>query len=695
MSGLLQNPLAQALAWTLLHFLWEGAVLGLAAWAGLWLLRHRSANARYLLACLALGLMLAAAVLTFVLLRPLFHSAEGGLAGAASSARALDPVAARAALAQTPWAFRTAAVCAPVLPWALGLWSLGVAGLTFRLVGAWLWLQRLRYSGVQPAGAEFQARLNTLIRRLRVDRAVRLLRSAAVEAPVVIGWLRPVILVPVAAFTGLTPEALDAVLAHELAHIRRHDYLVNLLQSAVEILFFYHPAVWWVSAQIRNERENACDDVAVASCGDALLYARSLTRLEELRSEAQAAVPELALASNGGSLMNRIRRILLPPLPPSNTARAGLIAALAFSLAGAATTYRITQAPTPKADESKARERTRVVLHGEHNLNVNMDGDVKLEPGAKEMVKLGPGGSLELKGHDGGKVKKFTARKDAKGETREWSVDGKATPMTPQDEAWLRDQLKYLHDMKRRTPPPGAPGTHGKKIVIERDGDTETLDMEGFEGLEDLPTLQGDSTEHRREVRKIVIDAKRLAKEAQGQAWEALGQAHEAEVQAREAAKRAKDIQIIVKKHRREGEAEHQIDIDMDRLGEEMGRLGERMGEKFRVSIDGDELPPLREGGTPRAEGAPRMRTLRLRGKEGEGLRRTEIEVLQREIERLKNRLDRLQKLEATPGMAPLPPMPPAPPMMPTPPAPPAPPEAPAAHGVPPPPPPPPPGGQL
>ena len=105
-----------------------------------------------------------------------------------------------------------------------------------------------------------------------------------------IGWLRPVILFPASALTGLSAEQLEALLAHELAHIRRYDYLVNLLQTTVETLFFYHPAVWWVSAQVRQEREHCCDDLAVAACGDVLTYARALTALEQLRgSEPQLA----------------------------------------------------------------------------------------------------------------------------------------------------------------------------------------------------------------------------------------------------------------------------------------------------------------------------------------------------------------------------------------------------------------------
>lgn len=623
MNALFQNPWSQSLAWTLLHFLWEGAVLGLVAWIGLRLLRQRSANARYLWGCVWLGLMLTSAAATFMLLRP----------ASAPAVAALDPRSLPLVMPEAPWPLRVQLVLAPFLPWALGVWSVGVALLTLRLGGAWLWLQRLRTTHVEPLGAGFQMRLNSLIRELHVDRAVDCFKSARVEAPVVIGWLRPAILVPAAAITGLTPEALNAVLAHELAHIRRHDYLVNLLQSAVEIVFFYHPAVWWLSGQIRSERENACDDVAVSCCGDALLYARSLARLEELRGSESG--PSLALASNGGSLMHRIHRLLLPSLPPSNTTRAGLVAALAFSLLGA-TTYKIAQGPAPKADADKPHKITKVVLRsGVQNQDVAMSGDVSLDPDSKDMVKLGTGGSIELKVREGGKVKKFTARKDAKGEVRVWTVDGKAAPMTPADEAWLKERLKELKRLQTQTP--RTPDRHAKKIIIEQDGNSETLDLEGLDGLESLDgrSLHADEERTRhQEIKKIIIESRRMAKDASAQA-------KAAEQQAKEAAKQAKNVRIIVRK----SEVRQQDGV-----------------------TDEDQ-------------------------------RQAEVEALRAELQRMMARLDRLQKRGApfkplrplppgppkpptppSPGQA-MPPPPPPPPAAPEPPLPPSPPDPPAARG--------------
>jgi beta-lactamase regulating signal transducer with metallopeptidase domain len=132
-----------------------------------------------------------------------------------------------------------------------------------------------------------------------------LLESALVEVPTVIGWFRPVILVPATFFTGLPPEQIEAILIHELAHIRRHDYFVNLFQIGIETLLFYHPVVWWISRAIRQEREHCCDDLALQIVGDREVYVRALASLEESRSLPMA----ITLAATGGSLLQRIKRI--------------------------------------------------------------------------------------------------------------------------------------------------------------------------------------------------------------------------------------------------------------------------------------------------------------------------------------------------------------------------------------------------
>jgi hypothetical protein len=186
------------------------------------------------------------------------------------------------------------------------LWILGAAGFGVRLIGGWWQARRLTERNVVPLGEPWTGRLRELAHRLEVSRPVRLLESAAISAPLVLGWLRPVILMPVGLVTNLSPGEVGAILAHELSHLRRHDYLVNLAQRVTEALLFYHPAVWWVSEHIRTERENCCDDLAALAVGDGRVVARALVAL----AERNVGIPALALAADGGALGERVRRLL-------------------------------------------------------------------------------------------------------------------------------------------------------------------------------------------------------------------------------------------------------------------------------------------------------------------------------------------------------------------------------------------------
>jgi beta-lactamase regulating signal transducer with metallopeptidase domain/peptidoglycan/xylan/chitin deacetylase (PgdA/CDA1 family) len=321
------QAMVQAVGWALVHSIWQGTLVAAVYACFDALTRSHSANVRYAGAFVALALMLLLPLTTASLgvssTRGLFTREEISAEAAwtdSAGARAERGIRTDASLATYVEA-RSASPSASTLsawaeerlstlvPWLAFLWLACVVALASRLAGGWLLLLRLRRSAV-PVAEGLEELLARVSRRLRVSRAVRLCRSALVEVPTVVGHLRPIILIPAGVITGLTPQQLEAVLAHELAHVRRFDYLFNLLQTAAEVLLFYHPAVWWLSRRVREEREHACDDAAVeAVAGDVLLYARSLAALETLRARHTRAV-NLALAADGGSLMQRIQRLV-------------------------------------------------------------------------------------------------------------------------------------------------------------------------------------------------------------------------------------------------------------------------------------------------------------------------------------------------------------------------------------------------
>jgi len=313
-----------ALAWTLLHFLWQGALLGTAAFAALRLLRPERAATRYVIGVTTLSAMLLACAVTFALLvrqpQPRGNVDDPSIAQpfVGTSASDIPPTAAatviepqsspaRAMLTQA-LAFHGGPLSPMTRVMVVSLWALGVFALSLRLLGGWIVTRRLANGAVTRVTPAIERAAAEIADRLGLRRIVTIAQSSAVAVPTLVGWVKPVVLVPAAALSGLTPEQLNAILAHELAHVRRHDYLVNLLQSIVETLLFYHPAIWWVSAQVRAEREHCCDDLAVEVCGDRLIYVSALAELTAMVSDHQ-----LALAATDGSLVGRVQRILGSP----------------------------------------------------------------------------------------------------------------------------------------------------------------------------------------------------------------------------------------------------------------------------------------------------------------------------------------------------------------------------------------------
>ncbi len=231
---------------------------------------------------------------------------------------------------------------AAAVPWFAPFWMAGVWMFYLSHMVGWILVCRLRRRGVCGAPERWQRELARLRARLRVSRPVLLLESSLAEAPLVLGHFRPVILVPIGLLTGLPSGQVEAILLHELAHIRRCDFLVNVLQRSVEGLLFYHPAVWWISRVIRVERENCCDDVVVAMTGNAHEYAVALSTLEQNRWSGR----EPAVAATGGNLVKRVRRLLVPQSP--HAVWTPLFAAVILMASAAMTLAAWQAAPAPQ-----------------------------------------------------------------------------------------------------------------------------------------------------------------------------------------------------------------------------------------------------------------------------------------------------------------------------------------------------------
>ncbi|RMG65458.1 MAG: M56 family metallopeptidase, partial [Bacteroidetes bacterium] len=292
-----------ALGWTLVHSLWQGSLLFLLYWLSVRQLSAQQARARYALALSILGALALASGLTLWRLWP---GATGAAMGPVFPEMATSPGdTALAGMTSQPW---YAAATQTAMPW-LGLaWLLGLVFQSLRWGAGYLGAQRLRRKGISAVPPHWQAHLQRLQARLGLRGQVRLHLSDRVRDPLTLGFWRPVILIPVSMVSGLTPAQWEAILLHELAHIRRADYLIHLVQSLVELLFFFHPLTWFLSREISREREACCDDLAVAACGDAFSYAEALTRLQRLRFHPQSPFA-MNLQSKPGPFTHRIQRL--------------------------------------------------------------------------------------------------------------------------------------------------------------------------------------------------------------------------------------------------------------------------------------------------------------------------------------------------------------------------------------------------
>jgi len=228
-------------------------------------------------------------------------------------------------------------------PWLVEAWLIGVAFFSMRSAGAFLLLERQQRRQSVPVSGGLLDMCLALRRSLGVNRVIRFCECKWLQAPAVIGWFRPVVLLPITALTGLSETQLESVIVHELAHIKRLDAFVNVFQICVETLLFYHPAVWWLNKRIRTEREHCCDDMTIALCGNAVEYARALTLMEEWRS-----APVFAMAANRGPLSERIIRLLGLKQVRNTTHRVGLSGSLLCLVAALVAGHALLRITCPK-----------------------------------------------------------------------------------------------------------------------------------------------------------------------------------------------------------------------------------------------------------------------------------------------------------------------------------------------------------
>ena len=303
-ESLINNPLLAALAITLIHFLWQGVLVAAVLKALLSLISYQKSQLRYALSTLAMLANLILPAVTFFLVYDIDYRQVTHLVYALPL---LDQSLYLEQIQTNVWYIEWL----EYLPLLTIVWLSFVIVLALKLIIELYNVNRLPLQGCSAADATLQKRFDSLMTQVGLSRHIPLLLSSKTDVPMAIGWLKPVVLIPFSMISGLTPQQLDMLLLHELAHIRRHDYLVNFLQTLVEITLFFHPGVRWVSKQMRNEREYCSDDIAVQHCGSPLAYAHTLADTASLCvKHRHNTIPNMAMAASGGDLKQRVVRLL-------------------------------------------------------------------------------------------------------------------------------------------------------------------------------------------------------------------------------------------------------------------------------------------------------------------------------------------------------------------------------------------------
>jgi beta-lactamase regulating signal transducer with metallopeptidase domain len=364
------SELIEALGWTIVHSLWQGSIVAIGLFILLLFMRKNSAQVKYLLSFVALIIVLVWSSATFV--RSFNYAKEKQVL---KERIISDPAYVKTlfTINDSEKANQVTVIKEPiniqlikVRSWFLRhfnllctLWLIGMLFLILRMVGGFVYAHKLRTFQLVPLTDEWNNKIKEMADKLGIRRAIQAFFSPLAKTPLTLGTLKPILLFPVSAFTGLTSKEIEAIIAHELAHVLRHDYLFNIIQSMVEILFFYHPAVWFISSQIRNERENSCDNIAIETTGDKVSFVKALAAIQifSMRDEQLA----MAFSSNKNSVLQRIKRLQKQVAMKTNFIE-GVIAAgvIVVGLTLASITMGNPITPVPK--EGKIPEALPVVV---------------------------------------------------------------------------------------------------------------------------------------------------------------------------------------------------------------------------------------------------------------------------------------------------------------------------------------------
>jgi beta-lactamase regulating signal transducer with metallopeptidase domain len=323
LSEVISQNVITALGWNLFHIIWQGILVMALLSFILRLLSGKSSQIRYIISLFSLFIMLGLAIFNFTKHYEK-ETIENSVVEISERSQHQAPVLID--LNQSNIKFTSRELIQVVkerienidryFPLIVSIWILGIFIFIVKIVLSYIFTVRLKSVGTRVLSADWLDKFQKLQKQLKIKRAVNYLESKLVKVPIVLGHLKPVIVIPVEMITGIPTNQIEAIIAHELAHIRRNDYIFNVLQTIIETMFFFHPAVWYISSQIRKERENCCDDIALTVCEGSLIYAKALVSVQEF--SLNRLYSAVAFSGRKKHLLNRIKRMIMKPQNKSN-----------------------------------------------------------------------------------------------------------------------------------------------------------------------------------------------------------------------------------------------------------------------------------------------------------------------------------------------------------------------------------------
>ncbi|MFD3002793.1 ankyrin repeat domain-containing protein [Pontibacter toksunensis] len=327
------SQLVEAIGWSLLHSLWQGTLLAVVLGILLVFLRRFSSQTRYLIVALFMALFAVTIPLNIIReYEPVVQAEVAAVEKAYAAPSTATPSSVREKVqvsgnkVATDIRNRFVLYFERHLPLLVTIWLMGIVVLLLRYLGQLVYVQRLKNHGVTPFPDKWKEMISKLEKQLKISKKVRYLESLRISSPMTIGWLKPVVLFPIGLATRLGQAEVEAILLHELAHIKRNDYLFNVIQSLTTILLFYHPATYWMSRLLDEERENCCDDLVVGLTGQQESYASTLIHLQEQKFKTMKTV--LSFTGTPSSFSGRILRLVNKSFPSANRFREGFVTAL-------------------------------------------------------------------------------------------------------------------------------------------------------------------------------------------------------------------------------------------------------------------------------------------------------------------------------------------------------------------------------